>query len=216
MWWQDLIDLVYPPPLLCPLCQIALIEEGLPGCRSCLDQLNLGWRCLDISGYACYSMGIYEQRLKELLGEVKYHRNYQAGMVLGQVLGLACQEESSLQGVDWLLPVPLHPNRLEKRGFNQALVLAEGIRSVWKRNIFGGAIRRHDTEPLRDQGPIARRRSLSHAFLLNNPTRLQGKRVLIVDDIFTTGATFQTMAGLVQLYQGIPLGVFVAKSPREE
>ncbi len=212
MLWQDFLELLAPSPFVCDLCQQQIIDEGLPGCRSCLAQLELRLRVLQVSGIPCYAVGVYQNRMKELLREIKYQGNYKAAFVLGMILGLACQEEAALQGVRWILPVPLHANRIRKRGFNQARVLADGMIRVWKRPIYQGMIRIRDTEPQSDLSPVERRKNLQQAFMITDAKVLLGQQVLIVDDIFTTGTTVQTIASLIAGYGAVPRGLFVAKS----
>jgi ComF family protein len=103
---------------------------------------------------------------------------------------------------DAIVPVPLHARKLRRRGFNQALELARGAMRLL--GAGGVAIpmlertllrRARDTRELGHLGPIARLQEVAGAFAVADPARLRGRRVLLVDDVFTTGATLNECAG---------------------
>lgn len=211
MWRKELRELLYPPRRLCPLCQLKPVPDGLPGCQVCLDSLNISFRQLRIPQYNGFVLTSYYGAVKELLMQIKYHSNYQAAIAFGQILGLAIKANANLQKADYLMPIPLHTQRLKQRGYNQTEAFAIGINHVIKRPICQ-AIRSRETTPQNDLTPQQRRKNVTGAFLVSHPERLKGKRVLIIDDIYTTGATFYALANLVTIHRGVPLGLFFAQS----
>ena len=98
------------------------------------------------------------------------------------------------RGADAILPVPLHPRRLRARGFNQALELlraarAVGPRTSWPPLWVDGLRRVRDTPALGRLSPGQRREMVAGAFSVVAPNRVRGQRLLVVDDVMTTGAT---------------------------
>lgn len=97
---------------------------------------------------------------------------------------------------DVIVPVPLHPLRLWRRRFNQSAVLAHALGSLVKRPVDPFAVRRVRATP--SQGEMrsakARRRNMLGAFKVEDPARIRGKKVLLLDDVFTTGATLEACA----------------------
>jgi ComF family protein len=96
---------------------------------------------------------------------------------------------------DVLMPVPLHPNRLRHREFNQSLLLADRIGLTLQRPLsYRNLVRTLDTDPQVTLPRSARLRNLRKAFALRQPSEVAGKRVLLIDDVFTTGTTVNECA----------------------
>ena len=100
---------------------------------------------------------------------------------------------------DMILPVPLHPERLRKRGFNQALVLSRKLFPL-KRDIINPFVleRYRSTKPQTGLSVAGRRGNVRNAFRVNNPRLIQDKKILLVDDVFTTGATVNECARILK------------------
>lgn len=156
------------------------------------------WEC-------AYFYGPYEGRLKSMVLRFKFQGQLGLGEVLHGLLHSALESRNA-PGHDLIVPVPLHPRRLRGRGFNQSLELARGlIRSndrpgpaSSKGSRYGclapeALIRVRDTPPQHTLPRADRMRNLSEAFQAD-PVRVQGRAVLLVDDILTTGATVRAAA----------------------
>ena len=116
------------------------------------------------------------------------------GSWLGPALSVAAQ-----RGIDVTVPVPLHPRRLRQRGFNQALELLRAglhiLPSDRRMPIACNAlVRSRDTPMLGHASPAGRRQLLQGAFAITHPSAIVGKRVLVIDDVMTTGATLAECA----------------------
>ncbi len=105
----------------------------------------------------------------------------------------ACLELASQAGV--IIPVPLHAKRLRERGFNQALLLAQALPGV----VLRDTLRRiRPTRPQTGLDPLARRGNVQGAFAVTRPWEVEGQNVLLVDDVYTTGATVQECARVLR------------------
>jgi ComF family protein len=116
---------------------------------------------------------------------------YQGKVALADALGaLLIQARPNPLDADTLMPIPLHPNRLRQREFNQALLLADRLGPVLDLPVsYRNLIRTVDTDPQITLSRSARLQNLRKAFALRSPEEVVGKRILLVDDVFTTGTT---------------------------
>ncbi|NLJ80762.1 MAG: ComF family protein [Firmicutes bacterium] len=210
-WLRAWDDLVFPPKPLCPFCA----REGcldLGCCRVCLDSLAVKWEAVKMHGYSCYSLLPYQGFARELIHKMKYQNGREIAAAFGILLSRALQEEPSLASVNYLVPVPLHPSRLARRGFNQAALLADNISRGWRRPVFKGVVRAKKTGPQSNLGYNERNFNLRGAFQVLPGFNLRGKRCLIVDDVITSGFTFRALAQVIESYGGKPRGVFLART----
>ena len=141
---------------------------------------------------------VYEDEVREMVHLLKYERMSAMAKPLGKMLALAIEMLEAEAWTDLLVvAVPLFPSKERERGYNQAVLLADvAIAALkkshpdWKLRAAHGAIRRvKDTRSQFELTPKGRRRNLQGAFAVADASLLAGREVLLVDDIYTTGAT---------------------------
>ena len=194
--------------LLCELCEVRLgnLRES-PCCRFCAspipDDLGPCGRCKDKSlppFKAIARLTTFESITRDLIHSIKYgHRWSIVPWIAGELVRQQRVREC-LAASDVIVPVPLHWTRRFGRGFNQAELLANELASLADLKV-ACAVRR--IQMTRSQTAFhsraARRHNIRNAFRLSQPERLEGRRVLIVDDVMTSGATLQAMARAIKL-----------------
>ncbi len=180
----DLPDLPYHRCYRCALP----IQHEIPLCAGCILEPP--------HFHHTFSLYRYSYPLGYLINGFKHHGQLSYGQVMGQLLAEAAQIHfSQVRRPDLLTAVPLHPRRRRERGYNQALELARPLAKALNIPLASRMFeRRHNTPPQQHLSRSERRRNLRGAFGLNN--NLQGARLLIVDDVMTTGATVDAMAKL--------------------
>ncbi len=209
-------DLVFPPTChvcgalirrdinaydahLCRSCAAAFKVTPPVSCRSCGEPLRADddgtrlscQRCLDrpLPAYqdltTCY---LYQGGIRTLIHKFKYaNRPYLAATIFR--LMDERLTDARLTAFDAVVPVPLHPVRLREREFNQAELIAELLARRWQRPLIKALTRKVNTRPQSILTQTERKANVSEAFEIRTAAAIQGKRLLLVDDIVTTTAT---------------------------
>ena len=192
-------------PLLCRDCSARLVPLASPLCRCCgtpfaTGEDHLCGNCL--AGKPPFdlvrSAFSYQEPLTGLIHQVKFGRRLTALATLGLLARNSCAC-SDLCRPDLILPVPLHVRRLRQRGFNQSLLLARTCFPEWQDRIAAAGLKRiRNTTPQTDLSGRERRKNLKGAFCLNVAGGVAGKKVLLVDDVLTTGSTIAECSRILE------------------
>ena len=194
-------------PFLCSDCLSSFEPVRSPLCERCgvmfksaVGEDHLCSDCLRHPGAfrRARAVGIYSGALMELVHQLKYRACFVLLDPLGQLLQEAFQLHWSPGEIDMVLPIPLHVRRWRQRGFNQAQMLVDawakeerrGARDEYRfpkvRDIF---VRSRPTAPQTGLGKPERRRNIRGAFKVVDRAAVRGRSILLVDDVYTTGAT---------------------------
>ena len=194
-------DLPLPGEPLCAGCGIAAVAPAARFCPSCRGRFAMD---------AVVFAAPYAGTAKELVHRFKYKADFAAGHFLAHAL--ADRVDAALPGgVDLLVPVPLHRRRLADRGFNQAALLAREIARRLGLPVAVAALRRGThTRTLAGLHPEERSRELREAFAVRRAGQVAGRRVLLVDDVLTTGATAEGCCRVLKDAGAVWVGVAVA------
>lgn len=193
----------FPPYPVCPSC--LALPDPLSADAFCIQchapfhsesALDLDGRCrLCRSGLthfdAMYCVGAYEGRLRLLIQLFKYESMERLGKPLGTLLRSGYPRELSF---DCLVPMPIHRRRRRERGFNQAEVLASQLTQISQLPVEDLVVRHRHTAKQAGLSGKERRKNVNDAFGVPNPGRVRGKRILLIDDVLTTGASANACA----------------------
>lgn len=183
---------------LCVAC-LAELPRNTPACIRCAmplaDEHEICGECL--KSPPPFELAavpwLYAGAIASLLPRFKFHAELACGRLLATLTLEALRHWEGWHGVDLVIPVPLHANRLRQRGYNQALELARPLaREYGLRLAPQGLLRIRETAPQTALSGDARRRNLRGAFAANGVPNEAG--VLLIDDVFTTGATLREAA----------------------
>ncbi|MBQ4403788.1 MAG: ComF family protein [Selenomonadaceae bacterium] len=198
--WQAVIYFLFPPR--CPNCR-EIVDERYQLCAACVKKI------LRVDFYdrkippldEIFRVTKYRDGSRALLHKLKFDNNLGVVPALKKILDdvSECAEISKLlNDINFAVPVPLHQERLNERGFNQT----EKIFGEWlaKKNLplRNFLIRTQATPKLYKLGKAEREKVLSGAFAAKEKIDLRGKNILIVDDIFTTGTTCKECAKVLK------------------
>lgn len=202
--WQDFLQLIFPE--YCLACQGPL-ERGekhlCTSCRYSLPRYNLNqtalpelsqrfWGRLPLSHAWAYLKFSKGSRVQHLLHELKYNNQPEIGQALGRFMGAELASAGFGLDFDLIVPVPLHPDKLKKRGYNQSDVFAEGLgeslATPWSESTLTRTVA---TATQTRKKRYERWENVGSNFQLTERAEIAGKRILLVDDVVTTGATLE-------------------------
>ena len=220
---DDILDLVYPQH--CPLCQKPLGKEEkdvcadcwrtlaflpapfCPYCKSFLEDEETVFehRCPYLSKpedrkiLAAKSLGTLDDYYKKLIHRFKYDKKIPLGKRLAQSLGQVVAQDRDFANCDLVIPVPLHRARHRERGFNQSEILAEGVSQATNLPLAKGILKRKkNTKDQTYLNAQQRAENVRDAFVVTQPEKINDKKVVLVDDVITTGATLNECARMLQ------------------
>lgn len=205
---RDVAALFFPPR--CPVCGGELAQGEHTVCTLCRTMAPLTgfWheadnpmldKCRDMlpveraSGFLYYVRG---SGWRELIRGFKYRGAWRTARAMGEWYGRCLREGGLYDGVEVVVPLPLHPLKRCRRGYNQSEYIAEGIAAQ-----LGVAVDRRSARRRRNTASQAlkprreRAGNVEDAFAVRYPERLAGRHLLLVDDVFTTGSTMLSCAG---------------------
>jgi len=197
-----------PREILCFKCEYLMPKTGY-GERADNPVSRIFWGRVPV--VSATSLFRFEKgsAYQTLLHDLKYRGNWRAGLYLGRLLG---QEliQSSFSRCDLLVPVPLHPGRLRQRGYNQSEIIARGCSEITGIPVATRLIiRRGRHRSQTSMGRHERFENVIEEFSLDSrPMDINGLKVLIIDDVITTGATLEACSRI--LFSHFTCQVYVA------
>lgn len=217
---EGFIDIVYPEPPPCALCfgevpvgfHVAVCERCLARlprvdeavCGRCGRPVRRGEArcgpCAKLPSAVDYarSYGLYQGHLKASIHALKYRGEVRVAEALGELMAWAAWWDGGFERIDRLVPVPLHPAKERERGYNQAELLARAAAEAMGKRVIQPVVRTRETLPQSGLSLSERRRNVESAFEVPLPGEVRGLRLLVVDDVYTTGATLSAVCAALK------------------
>jgi ComF family protein len=217
--WRHLIDFLYPPR--CAVCNAAE-SHAAPLCGECATKLNhlaaapscklcgLPISQADAPCPRCLGEGmrpfqriarlsVFNDPVRHLIHHIKYHGQWALAEFLADRLAQQESVRHILREADLIVPVPLHPWRELSRGFNQADVIARRLGQRMRVKVASPIMRLKNTQTQTHLHAREKRlENLRDAFALSKPKQIRDKHVVLVDDVFTSGATLISAGRTIQ------------------
>ncbi|WP_234736267.1 ComF family protein [Tellurirhabdus bombi] len=226
--WQHFLDLLFPQlcllckdglqagePLVCTNCRLSLPETGEHR-QAINSKLTLFAGKVPIQFVYSFLFFTKKGKVQQLIHALKYRGEKEVGLLMGNWYGHQLREARMLQhDIDLIIGVPLHPTRLRQRGYNQSDWFAKGLSEMlgisWSYNTL---IRNRYTLSQTGMNRISRWENVSQVFSVKDKARVQNKRILLVDDVLTTGATLEACATALLAAGAQSIGIITIAATR--
>ena len=212
---DDFISLLYPS--LCVVCGRNLYRNESLICTHCLYHIpktnfhflkdnpvsRLFWGRVPVESAASYYFFEKGSRFRVLIHKIKYRGEKELGFELGRIYGTELRSSGLYNRVDLVVPVPLHPRKKRKRGYNQSEWIAMGIAESMEKPLdIKSVIRAVDTVSQTKKNRYERWKNVEDIFQVNQTGRLINQHILVVDDVVTTGSTLEACARAILQVEG--------------
>lgn len=202
-----IIDLIYPKLCVCcnhrlgyyenHICIRCQIHIPRTRCENKVDNKieKTFWGRINVvaaTSLMYFNKGSDYQKLIHVL---KYKKRTDIGLFLGMILGQELEQSSRFKNIDYIVPIPLHPKKLKRRGYNQCDYIAQGLSPYLNADVKSNMLERVlDNKTQTKMTRSERWLNVEGIFECSNSDNLQDKNVLLVDDVLTTGSTLEAAA----------------------
>lgn len=201
-YFDDFLQLLYPE--LCNCCGKKLVRGEKVICLKCEHDLFFqpfheaadNWVTqrfygrVPIENGAAMFLFTKGGVVQHLIHQLKYKDKKEVGDFLGELYGRMLMKEEAYRKVDIIVPVPLHPEKLKKRGYNQSEHFARGLSKEMKKPVVANVLHRLTLKESQTRKKrMARWTNVDSDFYLKKSDSISGKHILLVDDVLTTGST---------------------------
>jgi ComF family protein len=136
-----------------------------------------------------------EGRLQQILHALKYRKQFDVGILLGQKMGVDLLYADWIKNIDLIIPIPLSKEKMRTRGYNQSESIALGLSAVLNIPVqINPVLRVKNTASQTNKNIAERMENVKDAFAVQDAEKLKNKHVLLIDDVLTTGATLEACA----------------------
>ncbi len=215
------MDLLYPN--LCVICNESLVRGEEMICFHCLHQMpktnyhlekdnaveKRFWGKVPVYRATSYFHFYKGSPFRQLLHELKYRGNKEIGRVMGRFAGIDLLDTDDFASIDVIVPVPLHPKKQLKRGYNQSEWIARGLSEALNKPVdTTHLIRTKENATQTKKSVFERYQNTQGIFALNDVTVFEKKHILLVDDVLTTGSTLEACALALMESSFVKISVF--------
>ena len=218
---KELVNLFYPK--LCLLCSHPLVQHEQFICLHChchlprtnyhVNKRNQAYHLFagypqvnEVSSFLFFEK---EGITQKLVHTFKYNGNKTLATFLGRTAALELKKDGLYASIDTIVPIPLHPEKEKRRGYNQSEWIAKGIASVYGCNIDNRLMKRTiDTQSQTRKTVYERHVNVEKIFNLTDSEQFYGKHILLIDDVITTGATVSSCLNALMSIPDLSVSIF--------
>ncbi len=200
-------DLLQQDALLCLKCLINLPQTNFAHYRDNPIEKIFAGRIPLVAAHSEFYFS-KESIMQQLIHQLKYKSNKEIGIYLGEIMGKTLLSSNRFSNIDVLIPLPLYPEKERKRGYNQAAIICEGMSVIMNVPVLKNIVlRKRYTDTQTKKHRTERWENVAGSFIVIDKNKLQGKNVLMVDDVVTTGATLEACGSMLTTIDGVKLSI---------
>lgn len=219
--FADLLDLIYPN--LCFICGETLLKSESHICLSCLNNIprtnyhlltdnpveKRFWGKAPIFRGTSFFFFQKGSPFQKLLHELKYKGNKEIGEILGRYAAAELLNSPDFCSIDIIIPIPLHPKRFAQRGYNQSEWIGKGLSAVLDKPQDTNTLKRvKQTTTQTKKSVFERFENTEGIFELSGAKELEGKHLLLIDDVLTTGSTLNAAINTLLNMPNVKISIF--------
>ena len=219
-YFKDLIALFFPE--LCTACGRSLYRNERIICTNCIYHLPITnfhndpdnkmarqlWGRFPFVQAIAFLYFRKGNRIQNLMHQLKYKKSPETSSRLGELYAYELKRSITYKPADLIIPVPLHPAKFRKRGYNQSECIAKGLSSILSIPVStANLVRLENTETQTKKSRYARYENLINAFHILDTSEFINKHVMLIDDVMTTGATLEACSMLLQKIEGVEISI---------
>ncbi len=218
---SNFLGLLYPN--LCLICGENLLKSEQQICLKCLSEIprtnfhlqkdnpveKRFWGKADIQKGTSFFFFTKGSPFQKLLHELKYRDNKDIGELMGKYAAVDLLTDETFCSVDYIVPIPLHPKKYAKRGYNQSELICNGISKIFDKPVdTKSLIRKKETSTQTKKTVFERYENTAGIFEVKNKETFENKHILLVDDVLTTGSTIEAAIQAIKQCEGVRVSIF--------
>ena len=209
-------------PKVCVACKTELLDGEMGACLRCIYKIprTFNYRKVNNSAelimsgripferIATFSYFTEDSVLRPMIHNLKYYNGKDIGVLLGKMFGEDLLKSDFISSIDIIVPVPLHPKKQRSRGYNQAEIIANGISDATKLPVVTNKLKRVVYNPTQTKRTKTERwRNVKGIFEIMDTSFFEGKHILLVDDVITTGSTIEACGIALQKCNNLKISI---------
>lgn len=217
---SSLIDLLFPH--VCLTCNNSCPVKYKQICLMCRNELprtnwhltknhpleKLFWGRLNLEKSTSFFKFEQGSKVQLLIHHLKYKGVKELGVTLGEMAAIELSKSDFFESIEYLVPVPIHPIKQQKRGYNQSHFIAEGIANITGIPLNKSAlIKEYNTSSQTKKSRFKRWLNVNTTFKIKDESLFKNKNILLIDDVITTGSTIEACSTELLKIEGVKLNL---------